>query len=592
MISEALKLSADPHSPFSMSGPPPPQRRGEARNLRLRSSSRARTPAPSHSCAGGSEQEAVCDVRRSRAAWMDRAQGNTAGTSKGKGCAGGSGQQKGYGAETGSKGYRRGKGKRAQEPLVGTGHQKFRVACINLGGWRKRIKYVYEWNMWNMPADLILCCEVDVVTYEQMTQEVQKWEPPDSPAAVQEPPQGYAEKDYVHRWVASPLHKGCAIFGLAHRVQKLTMFDPYEKHLQSGWSRVLPVQVKWHQPVFDRMEAFVAVFHLHNNHAKKDGEPRKGLYDCLAECCAGGCRILAGDMNMAFWGLIPELSDRGVEVRLIAHHAEWNIALERWQWDTCGIWVCGPMPKPGQCLTMTMHSRCGMIHPFALDGKTNNRGYTGSCFNKTHQVPFTEDVVDEAVMRELSKYLRDRMRIYTSGAALAAHMPDLIPEDPVHALESRFQEDFKGCPEVDREDIAQCWWRLPPRGNRFWRTEGMSPAPECCEVMANSILWDPCGVQWGRNGHWPLLITYGTKRYRSEGMQQRRAATAELKAEQKRSKGGEEEGVEHAALAAVAPREAPDTGGASGSADVPPYLLPNVQAARMWSQASWVGHTQ
>jgi hypothetical protein len=95
------------------------------------------------------------------------------------------------------------------------------VACINLGGWRKRIKYVYEWNMWNMPADLILCCEVDVVTYEQMTQEVQKWEPPDTPAAVQEPPQGYAEKDYVHRWVASPLHA-------AHRVQKLTMFDPYE----------------------------------------------------------------------------------------------------------------------------------------------------------------------------------------------------------------------------------------------------------------------------------------------------------------------------------------------------------------------------
>ena len=67
-----------------------------------------------------------------------------------------------------------------------------------------------------------------------------------------------------------------------------------------------------------------------------------------------------------------------------------------------------------------------------------------------------------------------------------------------------------------------------------WRTEGMSPAPECCGLMANSILWDPCGVQWGRSGHWPLLITYGTKRYRSEGMQQRRAATAELKAEQKK----------------------------------------------------------
>jgi hypothetical protein len=31
---------------------------------------------------------------------------------------------------------------------------------------------------------------------------------------------------------------------LAHRVEKLTMYDPYEKHLQGGWSRVLPMQVK------------------------------------------------------------------------------------------------------------------------------------------------------------------------------------------------------------------------------------------------------------------------------------------------------------------------------------------------------------
>ena len=74
-------------------------------------------------------------------------------------------------------------------------------------------------------------------------------------------------------------------------------------------------------------------------------------------------------------------------------------------------------------------------------------------------------------------------------------------------------------------------------------------------------------------------------------MQQRRAANAEAKAETKRGKYWPEEDVEHAALAADAPQQAPDTGGASGSADVPPYMLPNVQAARMWGQASWVGHT-
>ena len=41
---------------------------------------------------------------------------------------------------------------------------------------------------------------------------------------------------------------------------------------------MLPVRVRWQQPVFDRMEDSMVVFHLHNEHAKVNGEPRKGLY--------------------------------------------------------------------------------------------------------------------------------------------------------------------------------------------------------------------------------------------------------------------------------------------------------------------------
>ena len=74
------------------------------------------------------------------------------------------------------------------------------------------------------------------------------------------------------------------------------------------------------------------MFNLHNEHAKVGGLPRQGLHDSLAECCAGGVRIVAGDMNMACWGLVPELADRGVELHPIANHAEWNISLEQWQW--------------------------------------------------------------------------------------------------------------------------------------------------------------------------------------------------------------------------------------------------------------------
>ena len=85
------------------------------------------------------------------------------------------------------------------------------------------------------------------------------------------------------------------------------------------------MDARWHQYVFDSKETRMAVFHLHNDHAQRNGEPRQGLYKSLVECCPGGVRILAGDLDMAFWGLIPEMAERGVELHLIANHAEWNM---------------------------------------------------------------------------------------------------------------------------------------------------------------------------------------------------------------------------------------------------------------------------
>ena len=82
-----------------------------------------------------------------------------------------------------------------------------------------------------------------------------------------------------------------------------------------------------------------------------------------------------------------------------------------------------------------------------------------------------------------------------------------------------------------------------------------------------------------------MIATYGTKRYRSEGMQERRVAAAETKEETKRIEGMQQGDTRDVALAAGEALEAPDTGGASGSHDIPPHLLPNVQAERSWSQA-------
>jgi len=54
---------------------------------------------------------------------------------------------------------------------------------------------------------------------------------------------------------------------------------------------------------------------------------------------------------------------------------------------------------------MTTHSKYGMYHPFALDGKTENRGYIAAYYNKAYQPPLAEDVIDEAAIREYSNFL-------------------------------------------------------------------------------------------------------------------------------------------------------------------------------------------
>ncbi len=58
-------------------------------------------------------------------------------------------------------------------------------------------------------------------------------------------------------------------------------------------------------------------------------------------------------------------------------------------------------------------------------------------------------------MRVCGKWLRERMQIYASGAALAAHMPDLIPEHAVHAFVFRFAEELTNPGKVC-VDIAMC----------------------------------------------------------------------------------------------------------------------------------------
>ena len=72
----------------------------------------------------------------------------------------------------------------------------------------------------------------------------------------------------------------------------------------------------------------------------------------------------------------------------------------------CGIWVAGPLPRPGKSITMMTHSRYGMMHPFALDGRTNTRGCRSASYIAAYDVQCLDDVVDEAQLHELANWMR------------------------------------------------------------------------------------------------------------------------------------------------------------------------------------------
>jgi hypothetical protein len=147
-----------------------------------------------------------------------------------------------------------------------------------------------------------------------------------------------------------------------------------------------------------------------------------------------------------------------------------------------------------------MTHACGVMHPFALDSKDRNRGYTSSCLPPVYGVPLLEEVVDEASMREYANFLRTRMKIYPAEAALAAGLEELVPEHYVHALPGRFEMQVAN-PLKLQEDVTSARRRRPPRTTPFHRTNHLWPTPQCLEIMRNNVLLDPFGAQRGRRGH-------------------------------------------------------------------------------------------
>ena len=158
-------------------------------------------------------------------------------------------------------------------------------------------------------------------------------------------------------------------------------------------------------------------------------------------------------------------------------------------------------------------------------------------FTPIYDVPRVENTIDEQALRDFTIWILERMQVYAPITELGNAVAGVIPAIAVHATNGRFDVAFAS-PAKEQVEIATLRWRQPPWKRGFRLADHLDNAPPCNETISNSFLWDPLGNQWGRNDHWPLIITYGTTRYRCKGMVMRRELAAERRWEQRQA-GGE-----------------------------------------------------
>ena len=173
----------------------------------------------------------------------------------------------------------------------------------------------------------------------------------------------------VQKWKASPIFEGLCVVGLCSRVESFVVIEGFKVEFNKKESRLMMVEVKWRTKLGGRDSDLVIVGHLHNELAKKkDAFELKKFWNKLADLCAGGGRLIGADMNMAMFGVLPEMHKRGVGISLLAHHYELedpdDELNEQLLFDSMGLWAVGPVKiKDSTRCSRADHIFWGAAHP-------------------------------------------------------------------------------------------------------------------------------------------------------------------------------------------------------------------------------------
>ncbi|MCP4243266.1 MAG: hypothetical protein GY772_22140, partial [bacterium] len=120
-----------------------------------------------------------------------------------------------------------------------------------------------------------------------------------------------------------------------------------------AYTRVLVAEITWTHPLFGEKTARVLCTHFHHLTAKRErfAAAHLAFWDTLVDLCVRyGVRYIGGDFNMALYRVTGEARRRGLDVSLAASYA-WRVtASDDVRYDSCGIFVVGPIRRTAPLL--------------------------------------------------------------------------------------------------------------------------------------------------------------------------------------------------------------------------------------------------
>ena len=249
---------------------------------------------------------------------------------------------------------------------------------------------------------------------------------------------------------------------------------------------------------------------------------------------------------MANYALIHEMFVRRVGVTMVAHHlgvGNPDSALAEWvyHWDSLGIWVVGPFNlAKSKILADEDHIFWDALHPKLADVDPSGYacGYKADSY-RVRQPTFNmwADTQEDLRLRKMFidemnarlKLQREHIVQWTPNDSALAEAYGAVNWAPVDGPGwlSLKPERIQVCPAIrttipmasDSGCAGGFTWIVDDQElshPALDLTNHMVPFPPTQELGASCTQWDPFGHRWGRGSHWPLMISMGTARYRSE----------------------------------------------------------------------------